>query len=401
MNQESILYDRRICMNQIEPFLRKPLVKVITGMRRTGKSSIMQLLARRNDIYQHVIFIDKEDYSFDHIRNYHHLMREVESEIPGNEESTLLLIDEIQEIEQWEKAVVSLIKRPELDVVISGSNARLLSGELASLLTGRFVAIEVNVLSYTEYTEFSGIEDDLQGYIRFGGLPGLNQFTRDPDIFNRYLESVLDSIILRDIVQRYSIRNVHLLRRISAFVFDNIGNILSAKKIADYFKSQRISMGLETVLNYLSYMEDAYLIHRVGRYDIKGKRHLELGAKYFVNDLGIRNAFLGYKEADISGLLENLVFLELHRRGYRVSTASTGAREVDFIAERSGEPEYFQVAYLLASPETVEREFRSLESIKDNYPKTVISMDEMYPGRNGIRHINLLKFLMHGERDSL
>lgn len=397
MNQESILYDRRICMDLIEPFLLKPMVKVITGMRRTGKTSIMRLLSRRSDIYRHVCFIDKEDYSFDNIRNYHHLMQEVESEIPGNKKPALLLIDEVQEIEHWEKAVVSLIKRPELDVVVSGSNAGLLSGELASLLTGRYIEIEVNVLGYPEYTEFSGTEADLQEYIRFGGLPGLHQFTRDPDIFIRYLESVLDSVLLRDIVQRYSIRNVQLLRRICAFVFDNIGNILSAKKIVDYFKSQRITMGLETVLNYLSHMEDAYLIHRVGRYDIKGKRHLELGAKYYVNDLGIRNAFLGYREADISGMLENLVFLELHRRGYRVSTGSSGTREVDFIALKSGELEYFQVVYLLASPETAEREFRSLESIKDNYPKTVISMDEMYPGRKGIRHINLLEFLMNGE----
>ena len=394
MNQESILYDRRICMDLIEPFLLKPPVKVITGMRRTGKTSIMRLLARRSDIYEHVCFIDKEDYSFDHIRNYHHLMQEVESGIPGDEKPALLLIDEVQEIEHWEKAVVSLIKKPELDVVVSGSNARLLSGELASLLTGRYIEIEVNVLSYPEYIEFSGTEADLQEYIRFGGLPGLHQLTRDPDIFVRYLESVLDSVLLRDIVQRYSIRNVQLLRRICAFVFDNIGNILSAKKIVDYFKSQRITIGLETVLNYLSHLEDAYLIHRVGRYDIKGKRHLELGAKYYVNDLGIRNAFLGYREADISGLLENLVFLELHRRGYRVSTGGSGIREVDFVALKSGDLEYFQVAYLLASPETAEREFRSLESIKDNYPKTVISMDKMYPGRKGIRHINLLEFLM-------
>ncbi len=380
-------------MDRIEPFLRKPLVKVLTGMRRTGKTSIMRLLARRSDIYQNVCFIDKEDYSFDHIRNYHHLMEEVGTRIPDDAKSVLLLIDEVQEIEHWEKAVVSLIKRPELDVVVSGSNAALLSRELASLLTGRCIEIEVNTLSYPEYNEFSGNEANFQEYLRFGGLPGLHQFSRDPEVFIRYLESVFDSVLLRDIVQRYNIRNVQLLRRICAFVFDNVGSILSAKKILDFFKSQRISIGLETVLNYLSHMEDAYLIHRVGRYDIKGKRHLELGAKYFVNDLGIRNAFIGYREADISGLLENLVFLELHRRGYRLNIGGTGGYEVDFVAEKSGEREYFQVAYLLASPETVEREFHPLELIKDNYPKTVISMDDIYPGRNGIKHINLQEFL--------
>ena len=381
-------------MDRIEPFLQKPLVKVITGMRRTGKTSIMRLLARRRNIYRHICFIDKEDYSFDHIRNYHHLMEEVKVRIPEGAKSVLILIDEVQEIEHWEKAVVSLIKSPEYDVVVSGSNASLLSGELASLLTGRFIEIEVNVLSYPEYIEFSEVEADLQEYIRFGGLPGLHQFSRDPEVILRYLESVFDSVLLRDIVQRYSIRNVQLLRRICAFVFDNIGSILSAKKIVDFFKSQRITMGLETVLNYLSHMEDAYLIHRVGRYDINGKKHLELGAKYFVNDLGIRNAFIGFRDADISGLLENLVFLELHRRGFRVSVGSIGGCEVDFVAEKSGELEYYQVAYLLTSPETVEREFHSLEVIKDNYPKTVISMDEMYQGRNGIRHINMLEFLM-------
>lgn len=393
MKHESILYNRRICMSRIEPFLQKPLVKVITGMRRTGKTCIMRLLARRRDIYRHVCFIDKEDYSFDHVRNYHHLMEEVKVRIPEGAKSVLILIDEVQEIEHWEKAVVSLIKEPEFDVVVSGSNASLLSGELASLLTGRFIEIEVNVLSYPEYIEFSDSEADIQDYMMFGGLPGLHHFRHDTEVFTRYLESVFDSVLLRDIVQRYSIRNVQLLRRICAFVFDNIGNILSAKKIVDFFKSQRISIGLETVLNYLSHMEDAYLIHRVGRYDIKGKKHLEMGAKYYVNDLGIRNASIGYRESDISGLLENLVFLELHRRGFRVSTGGVGGCEVDFVIEKSGELEYFQVAYLLASPETVEREFHSLELIKDNYPKTVISMDEMFQGRNGIRHINLLEFL--------
>lgn len=381
-------------MDRIEPFLQKPLVKVITGMRRTGKTSIMRLLARRRDLYRHICFIDKEDYSFDHIRNYHHLMEEVKVRIPEGAKSVLILIDEVQEIEHWEKAVVSLIRNPEYDVVVSGSNASLLSGELASLLTGRFIEIEVNVLSYPEYIEFSEVEADLQEYIRFGGLPGLHQFSHDPEVILRYLESVFDSVLLRDIVQRYSIRNVQLLRRICAFVFDNIGSIISAKKIVDFFKSQRITMGLETVLNYLSHMEDAYLIHRVGRYDINGKKHLELGAKYFVNDLGIRNAFIGFRDADISGLLENLVFLELHRRGFRVSVGSIGGCEVDFVAEKLGELEYYQVAYLLTLPETVEREFHSLEVIKDNYPKTVISMHEMHQGRNGIRHINLLEFLM-------
>ncbi|MCK5035629.1 MAG: ATP-binding protein [Candidatus Sabulitectum sp.] len=323
-------------------------------------------------------------------------MKEVEELIPLSAKSALILIDEVQEIEHWEKAVISLIKRPELDVVVSGSNASLLSGELASLLTGRCIEIEINNLSLPECIEFSGNETDFQEYLRFGGLPGLYQFNHDPDVFLRYIQSVFDSILLRDIVQRYSVRNVQLLKRICAFVFDNIGNVLSAKKIVDYFKSQqRISMGLETVLNYLSHMEDAYLIHRVGRYDIKGKKHLDLGAKYFVNDPGIRNALIGYRDADIAGLLENLVFLELHRRGYRVSIGSVGQYEVDFVAEKSGDLEYFQVAYLLPSPETVEREFHSLEIIRDNYPKTVISMDEMNFSRNGIRHINLIDFLMN------
>lgn len=397
MNCANYLYDRRNCLDKLEPFLKKSLVKVITGMRRSGKTSIMHLLAERSDLYDFVCFIDKEDYSFDHVRDYHQLMKEVEELIPESAKSVLLLVDEVQEIEHWEKAVISLIKRPELDVVVSGSNAGLLSGELASLLTGRCIEIELGTLSLPESIEFSGNETDFQEYLRFGGLPGLHQFNHDPDVFVRYIQSVFDSILLRDIVQRYGVRNVQLLKRICAFVFDNIGNVLSAKKIVDYFKSQRISMGLETVLNYLSHMEDAYLIHRVGRYDIKGKKYLDLGAKYFVNDPGIRNALIGYRDADIAGLLENLVFLELHRRGYRVSIGSVGRYEVDFVAENSGNLEYFQVAYLLASPETVKREFHSLEMIKDNYPKTVISMDKIDHSWNGIKHVNLIDFLMNSE----
>ncbi|RKZ02137.1 ATPase [Candidatus Fermentibacteria bacterium] len=393
----SVLYDRRMCLDKLEPFLKKPLVKVITGMRRSGKTSIMHLIANRSDLYDFVCFIDKEDYLFDHIRDYHHLMKEVEKQIPAEAKSILILVDEVQEIQHWEKAVISLIKRSELDVVVSGSNAGLLSGELASLLTGRFIEIEIGTLSLPESLEFSGKETHFQDYLQFGGLPGLYQFESDPDVFTRYIQSVFDSVLLRDIVQRYNVRNVQLLRRICAFVFDNTGNILSAKKIVDYFKSQRISMGLETVLNYLSHMEDAYLIHRVGRYDIKGRKHLDLGAKYFVSDLGIRNALIGYRNADIAGLLENIVFLELHRRGYRVSVGSVGKYEVDFVAEKSGDLEYFQVAYLLTSPETAEREFHSLEMIKDNFPKTVISMDDVDHSRNGIRHINLINFLMNSK----
>ena len=394
---ESHLYDRRVYLEKLEPFLQKPLIKIITGMRRSGKTSILKLLAERTDLYDCICLIDKEDYSFDHIRDYHHLMQEIKVLIPDEGKSVLLLIDEVQEIEQWERAVVSLIKRPDFDVVVSGSNAGLLSGELSTLLTGRSIEIEVSALSLPESIRFSKGRMDFWDYLRFGGLPGLHQFDQEPNVLTQYLESVFDSILLRDIVQRYNVRNVLLLKRICAFVFDNIGNILSAKKIVDYFKSQRISIGLETVLNYLSYMEDAYLIHRVGRYDIKGKKHLELSAKYFVSDLGIRNAYLGYREADISGLLENIVFLELYRRGYKVSVGVAGQFGVDFVAQKSGNLEYFQVAYLLASPDTIEREFHSLEIINDNYPKTVISMDKVDLSQNGIKHINVIDFLMGSE----
>ena len=380
-------------MEKIEPFLQKPVIKVITGMRRTGKTCLMHLLAQRSDIYDHICFIDKEDYSFDHIRDYHHLMEEVKKQIPDDGRSVLLLIDEVQEIKLWEKAVVSLNENPEFDVIVSGSNAGLLSGELAGLLTGRYVGIEVNTLSYSEYLEFNSHRVDLQDYLEFGGLPGLHNFDRETEILNKYLKSVFDSILLRDIVQKHKVRDVQLLQRICAFVFDNAGNLLSAKRIADFFKSQRLSIGLETVLNYLSHMIDAYLIHRVGKYDIKGRQHLTLGAKYYVNDIGIRNALIGYKKGDISGILENLVFLELHRRGYKVFTGNTGKYEVDFVAEKQGKLEYYQVCYLLATPETVEREFHTLEMINDNYPKIVISMDEVFPERNGKKHLNLLQFL--------
>ena len=315
-----------------------------------------------------------------------------------------LFVDEIQEIKEWEKAIASLSKNEEADIYVTGSNAHLFSSELATLLSGRYVEFPIYSLSFDEFNIFrdekkSTPERELLNYLRFGGLPAIHHFDLQEDIVYQYVNSIYNTILLKDIVKRNNIRNVHLLERICRYIFDNIGNIFSAKSISNYLKSQRLRVGVDTVQNYVSHVVNALLVHKVPRYDIKGKRHLEIHEKYYLGDIGIRHALLGYREADISGILENIVFLELKRRGYSVCVGKLNDTEIDFVASKEGKKVYIQVAYLLASPETINREFGPLKSIPDNYPKHVINMDSAFgEDVEGIQRVNLIDFLLSGRK---
>lgn len=381
------------------------VIKIITGMRRVGKSCIMRQLI--DDLQSggvkagNILYIDKELLEWDDVSDYRDLAKVVQDRLGSKKGRTYLFIDEVQEIGQWEKAILSLSKRVGMDITLTGSNAHMLSSELATLLSGRYVEFSVYSFGLSELMAYGNLDrnkakETFGRYLRTGGLPGLQHLDDDERLVYQYIGGIYDTIILKDVVKRYQIRNVVLLENLTRFIFDNIGNIVTAKRIADYMKSQSISIGVETVLTYLTYLRDAMLLYKVRRYDLKGKRHLEIYEKYYLSDIGLRHALLGYREGDISGLLENIVYLELLRRGYSVSIGKWDGMEIDFVAEKNNERIYLQVAYLLADKKTVEREVAPLKAIPDNYPKYILSMDELFGSDlDGIKRVNLIEWLMN------
>ena len=393
-------------LDRIQAYLDKPIVKVITGMRRVGKSTLLAqmregLLAQGVPDGQ-ILSINKDLVAWEAVRDFRDLDRLAQERLSGLPSPRYLMVDEVQEIEGWEKAINSLLAQGMADILITGSNARLLSAELATLLTGRYVEIPVYPLSFAEFVTFRQAVKDpgdrqawFRQFLRYGGLPGLHVLPLDDDTVFPYLNAILNTILLKDIVKRHAIRDVGHLERILSFAFDNCGSPVSARSIAAFFKNQQARITADTVLSYLSHLCDAFLLFRAGRFEIKGRKHLEFLDKYYLGDLGLRHALFGYRDADIGGLLENVVYLELRRRGYQVKVGVLDQAEIDFVAERHGERLYVQVAYLLAGPGTLEREFGNLERIADNYPKLVLSMDEVGPDqRNGIRRSHLVDFLL-------
>lgn len=400
------MLDRPFYLDRIQAYLDKPIVKVITGMRRVGKSTLLaqvreRLLARGVPEAQ-ILSVNKDLLLWDRIRDYRDLDALVQERLASQPAPRYLMVDEIQEIDGWEKAINSLLAQGLADILITGSNARLLSAELATLLTGRFVEIPVYPLSFQEFLAFRQAAGDLgdrqtcfRQYLRYGGLPGLHVLPMQDDQVFPFLNAILNTILLKDIVKRHAIRDVAHLERILSFAFDNCGSPVSARGIAAFFKNQQTRITVDTVLAYLAHLCDAFLLFRTGRFAIKGRKHLEFQDKYYLGDLGLRHALFGYREGDIGGLLENVVYLELLRRGYQVQVGMVDQAEIDFVAERNGQRLYLQVAYLLAGPEIIQREFGNLERIPDQHPKLVLSLDEAGPDqRNGIRRRHLVDFLL-------
>jgi len=397
------MIERTRYFNKIEPFIGKPMIKVISGLRRCGKSTFMKMLIdhliKKGTAESNIIYISMELMEFEFINDYKALYKHVKSVLPKNSKKKYLFVDEIQQIPSWEKAVNSIYAENLADIYITGSNSRLFSSEFATLLTGRYIEIPMFTLGFNEFLQFRGTgkekEKEFELYLKYGGLPGIHNLDFEDEIVFQYINSIFNTILLKDIVARYSIRDISLLEKITAFVFDNCGSITSSKKIADYLKSQHIKTGVDTVQNYISYLRDAHLVYKMGRFDLKGKRHLELHEKYYTSDVGIRHSVLGYKKNDIAGFLENIVYLELLRRGFTVTAGKFDDLEVDFVASRNDEMIYLQVTYLLASKEVEDREFKPLEKINDNYPKMVLSMDTIWgTNRNGIVRRNIIDFLL-------
>lgn len=400
------MISRNKYLNQIKDFIDKPVIKVITGMRRCGKSVILQqiqeiLISRGVDETQ-IFYINFESLKYEDLKDYRSLYQTISDAAQKSDSRLYILLDEIQEVDGWEKAVNSFRVDFDCDIYITGSNARLLAGDLTTLLSGRYVEIRIYPLSFNEYLAFAeaneeekelSIQENFANYLHYGGLPGIHEMKWEEERIYQYLYDIYNSVLLKDVIKRNNIRDTSLLENIIKYLMDNIGNTFSAKTISDFLKSQGRKLSTETVYNYLHALENAFLIHKVSRYDIKGKRLLETQEKFYLSDLGIRHAVIGYHDDDISGLLENIVYLELLRNGYSVRIGKQGAAEVDFVADRGDERAYLQICYILTN-ENTDREFRPLESIRDNYEKTVLTTDTLLQiNRGGIRQKNIIEYL--------
>ena len=400
------MIQRTLYLNKIKEFIDKPFIKVITGIRRCGKSSILLLLKdeiiQRGADEKNILCINFESFNYADIKTGEDLYAYVKQLlIPGNK--YYILLDEIQEVQGWEKAVNSFMLDFGADIYITGSNSHLLSSELATFLAGRYVEFQIQTLTFRECISFNkelqnsekSKLEKFEYFMRIGGFPVLHTATYSIESAYKIVFDIYSSAILRDTVQRHKIRDVELLERIVKFVFDNIGNSFSAKNIADYFKSQQRKIDLNTVYNYLNALEGAFIIQRIQRYDVKGKELLKTQEKYFVSDPALIYAVMGYKDRMISGILENIVLLELLSRDYNVAVGKVGTKEIDFIASKGNAKLYIQVAYILSEQSTVEREFTPLIALRDHYPKYVVTMDSIWTDTiEGVKHVHIADFLL-------
>lgn len=398
MKMPSSIKPRNTYINRIRPYMGKNLIKVLSGQRRVGKSyllyQLMQLILEEQP-NTNLIYINKEDLQFDHIKNAKDLNDYITTQIKPASRNAIF-IDEIQDIQDFEKALRSLLLDETNDIYITGSNANMLSGELATYLSGRYVEFNVYSLSYNEFLFFHGLTDSnesLELYIKYGGLPYLINLPLNDHAFE-YLTSVYSTIIYRDVVSRYNIRNTQFLEKLVLFLADNIGSLFSAKRISDFLKSQHINLAHNQVLQYSSYLASAHIIHDVRRYDIAGRRIFEIGSKFYFENTGIRNAITGYYIKDKAKLLENVVYNHLLFLGYDVKVGALNTQEIDFVCERGGERVYVQVALRLEGQATIDREFGNLLNIQDNYPKMVVT-EEQFDGNTheGIKHVHIRELL--------
>ena len=395
---------RETYMERIRPFIGSDLIKVMTGIRRAGKSVMLDLiqaeLLESGVSSNQFITINFEDMRYANLLNAADLHTEILRRADTIQGKAYLFFDEIQEVQGWEKCVNSLRVALDCDIYITGSNAKLLSGELATYLGGRYVEFVIYPFSFAEFinlyreTDASvSVQQSFQRYLLAGGMPYLSNIHFAAEPSRQYLFDLFNSVQLKDIVKRNGIRDVDLLERIIAYVMANIGTTFSASSLVKFFKSERRSVSVDTVLNYIKYCCDAYLFYQVKREDLQGKQILATNEKYYIADHGIREAVYGGNLQSINLILENIVYLELLRRGYTVTVGKVGDREIDFVCDKQGERLYVQVAYLLADENTIKREFGVYDAIKDNFPKYVVTMDELDMSRNGIKHRNIRDFL--------
>ncbi|MDO4677179.1 MAG: ATP-binding protein [Eubacteriales bacterium] len=399
---------REIYMKRIRPFIGTDLIKVITGIRRCGKSVMLELI--KQELIEsgtnpaQFISINFEDMNYAHLQTAKALHKEITKKASDINGKVYLFFDEIQEVKDWEKCINSFRVSLDCDIYITGSNAKLLSGELATYLGGRYVEFVIYPFSFAEFIELyktvtpdESIQKCFQKYLLVGGMPYLANIRYADEPSKQYLHDLFSSVQLKDILKRNKIRDVDLLERIIAYVMANVGNTFSAASLARFLKSEQRTVAPETLLNYIKYCCNAYLFYQVKREDLQGKQILASNEKYYIADHGIREAVFGGNMKQINLTLENIVYLELLRRGYVVTVGRIGDKEIDFVCHKRDEKLYVQVTYLLASDETIQREFGVYDNIRDNFPKYVVSLDEFDMSRNGIKHRNIRDFLLAEE----
>ena len=395
---------RQSYIDKIERYLGKETIIVLVGQRRVGKSYTLKMIRDRKkaDENNNIIYIDKEKREFDDIQTYQDLNNYIGQHFLSDKHN-YVLIDEIQDIKEFERSIRSYRTEPNTDIIITGSNARMLSNELSTLIGGRYKEIYIQSLSYNEFLEFHHLTDNdesLTQYIQYGGLPGLAKIGLEEDDAREYQMDIYHTVLLKDVIMRNKIRNVPFLENLVRFLADNTGKLISANSIAKYMKSQGESITSTVIINYISFLCEAYILHKVNRYDIHGKRIFETNDKFYFEDNGIRNAIAGgTREGDIEKVIENIIYQHLIRLGYQVYVGQLQAAEIDFVCTKpGGERIYVQASYIIADDATREREFGNLRLIKDNYPKYVISMTPLLTKNDdgGITHLHLRKFLKEG-----
>ena len=395
---------RETYLNRIQPFMQKPIVKVLTGHRRAGKSYILyQLIEKitKTEKNANIIYLNKEDIAFDNIKTYNDLNDFVFSKTKENQKN-YIFIDEIQEITEFRLAIRSLALNENNDIYITGSNSEFFSKDLANFLGGRYVEFQIHSLSYLEFLTFHNLPNDdasLEKFIHFGGMPYLIHLPLEEAIVADYLKSIYSTIVLKDVVLRKKIRNIAFLEQLIKFLAANTGNLFSSKSISDFLKAQKTEIAPNQVNEYVLALVDAFIIHRIGRYDINGKRLFERGEKYYFENMGIRNIVAGYSLKDRAKRLENIVFNHLIFCGYEIKIGTIYSNEIDFVCTKNGETLYVQVSVELSREETIDREFGNLLKIKDNYPKIVISAEKSFENTyEGIEHIYIRDFLSSVEK---
>ena len=399
------LINRPTYTERIIPFIDKNIIKVLTGQRRVGKSCILRQLQeyiQSTVTHPNIIYINKELDEFISIRTHEDLSAYVADKLMSDYPN-YLFIDEVQDIQGFEHTLRSLQAKNACDIFITGSNATMLSSELSTYLSGRYVEFHIHSLSYLEFLEFHQLQDttqSLRSYLTYGGLPYLRNIPLQQNVVFEYLRNVYSTIMLKDVVKREGVRNVDFLETLAVYTADNVGNLFSANNISKYLKSQRVNMSPLQVINYLRFLQNAYLINKVRRIDVNGLQTFEIGEKFYFEDMGLRNCHMGFNmQQDIHKLIENAIYLHLSEKQYEVFTGQqSGGREIDFVARRNDEVIYIQATYQLADESTRLREFGNLQAINNNYPKYVVSLDEWTSGSNvgGIKHIHLSEFLKDG-----
>lgn len=395
---------RQAYIDKIEKYLGKETIIVLVGQRRVGKSYMMKTVRdqKASNPDNNIIYIDKEKREFDSIRNYQDLNQYIDEHFVASKHN-YILIDEIQDITEFERSIRSFRTEPNTDIIITGSNAKMLSNELSTLIGGRYKEIYIQSLSYEEFLVFHQLpdnDDSLAKYIQYGGLPGLAKIGLEEDDAREYQMDIFHTVLLKDVIMRNRIRNVPFLENLVRFLADNTGKLISANSIAKYMKSQGESITSTVIINYISFLCEAYILHKVNRFDIHGKRIFETNNKFYFEDNGIRNALAGgTREGDIEKMIENIIYQHLIRLGYQVYVGQLQAGEIDFVCTKpDGQRIYVQASYIIADMATREREFGNLRAINDNYPKYVISMTPLLTRNddNGITHLHLRKFLKEG-----